>query len=186
VILEPVIPFTAKKIQQMINIPETNNRNRWDNSGEFSLPPEHQLNKPEILFEKIEDDIIQNEIDKLKEPAAPMEEVKTDDDLITYDDFSKIDLRIAEVLEAERIPKTDKLMKLQIKIGKENRQIVAGIAEHYEIEQIIGKRIIVVANLESTKIRNENSNGMLLAAKENGQLTLLTTFDDIESGAKIS
>ena len=90
------------------------------------------------------------------------------------------------MIKAERIPKTDKLMKIQIKIGNENRQIVAGIAEHYEIDQIIGKRIIVVANLESTKIRNEVSNGMLLAAKDNGQLTLLTTINDIESGAKIS
>jgi len=186
VILEPVIPFTAKKIQQMINMPETNDNNRWDNSGEFSLPPGHQLNKPEILFEKIEDDIIQKEIEKLKGPAMPVEDVKTDENLITYDDFSKIDLRIAEIVEAERIPKTDKLMKLQIKIGNETRQIVAGIAEHYEIDQVVGKRIVVVANLASTKIRNEISNGMLLAAKDNGQLTLLTTIDDIDTGAKIS
>jgi len=77
-------------------------------------------------------------------------------------------------------------MKLQIKIGNDTRQIVAGIAEHYDIEQIIGKRIVVVANLASTKIRNEISNGMLLAAKDNGQLTLLTTVDDINTGAKIS
>jgi methionyl-tRNA synthetase len=186
VILEPVIPFTAKKIQRMINMPDTNDNNRWDSSGEFSLPPGHRLNKPEILFKKIEDDIIQKEIDKLKGHTTKMEEVKTDENLISYDEFSKVDLRIAEILEAERIPRTDKLMKLQIKIGKEIRQIVAGIADHYDIEQVIGKRIVVVANLASTKIRNEISDGMLLAAKENGQLTLLTTFDDIDSGAKIS
>jgi len=144
------------------------------------------LNKPEILFAKIEDDIIEKEIEKLKGPAKPAEDVQTEKNLITFDEFSKIDLRVAEVVKAERIPKTDKLMKIQIKIGNENRQIVAGIAEYYEIDQIIGKRIIVVANLESTKIRNEISNGMLLTAKDNGQLTLLTTIDDIESGAKIS
>lgn len=186
VILEPVIPFTAEKIKKLINLPDSKEINKWDSSGEFSLPSGHRLNKPEILFAKIEDDIIEKEIEKLKGPAKPAENVQTEENLITFDEFSKIDLRVAEVVKAERIPKTDKLMKIQIKIGKENRQIVAGIAEHYEIDQIIGKRIIVVANLESTKIRNEISNGMLLTANDNGQLTLLTTIDDIESGAKIS
>ena len=186
VILEPVIPFTAEKIKKLINLPDSKEINKWDNSGEFSLPSGHMLNKPEILFAKIEDDIIEKEIEKLKGPAKPAEDVQTEENLITFDEFSKIDLRVAEVVKAERIPKTDKLMKIQIKIGNENRQIVAGIAEHYEIDQIIGKRIIIVANLESTKIRNEISNGMLLTAKDNGQLTLLTTIDDIESGAKIS
>jgi len=186
VILEPVIPFTAEKIKKLINLPDSKEINEWDSSGEFSLPSGHRLNKPEILFAKIEDDIIEKEIEKLKGPAKPAENVQTEENLITFDEFSKIDLRVAEVVKAERIPKTDKLMKIQIKIGKENRQIVAGIAEHYEIDQIIGKRIIVVANLESTKIRNEISNGMLLTANDNGQLTLLTTIDDIESGAKIS
>ena len=186
VILEPVIPFTAEKIKKLINLPDSKEINKWDNSGEFSLPSGHMLNKPEILFTKIEDDIIEKEIEKLKGPAKPAENVQTEENLITFDEFSKIDLRVAEVVKAERIPKTDKLMKIQIKIGNEIRQIVAGIAEHYEIDQIIGKRIIIIANLESTKIRNEISNGMLLAAKDNGQLTLLTTIDDIESGAKIS
>ncbi len=186
VILEPVIPFTAEKIKKLINLPDSKEINEWDSSGEFSLPSGHRLNKPEILFAKIEDDIIEKEIEKLKGPAKPAENVQTEENLITFDEFSKIDLRVAEVVKAERIPKTDKLMKIQIKIGNENRQIVAGIAEHYEIDQIIGKRIIVVANLESTKIRNEISNGMLLTANDNGQLTLLTTIDDIESGAKIS
>jgi methionyl-tRNA synthetase len=186
VIMEPVIPFTAEKIKKLIKVPENRESNKWDKSGIFSIPPGHQINKPEILFEKIEDDIIEKEIEKLKGTSKQENEVQTDKNQITFDDFSKIDLRVAEVLKAERIPKTDKLMKLQIKIGKDTRQIVAGIAEHYEINQIVGKRIVVVANLESTKIRNEISNGMLLAAKGNGQLTLLTTIDDIESGAVIN
>jgi len=186
VIFEPVIPFTTDKIKRLINLPESGDINEWDDSGEFSILSGHRLNKPEILFEKIEDEIIEKEIEKLKGPTKPAEDVKTEENLITYNEFSKIDLRVAEVVKAERIPKTDKLMKLQIKIGDETRQIVAGIAEHYEIEQIIGKRIVVVANLEPTKIRNEISNGMLLAAKDDGKLTLLTTIDDINSGANIS
>jgi methionyl-tRNA synthetase len=186
VILEPVIPFTTAKIKKLINLTDNKDVNQWDTSGELSIPSGHMLNKPEILFEKIEDDIIDKEIEKLKSSSQPAEKDQIEEHLITFDQFSEIDLRIAEVIEAEKIPKTDKLMKIQIKIGKETRQIVAGIAEHYEVDQIIGKQIVVVANLESTKIRNEVSNGMLLAAKDNGKLTLLTTIDDIESGAKIS
>jgi len=186
VILEPIIPFTTEKIKEMINNPENPEFNRWDNCGEFSMSAGHQLNNPEILFEKIEDNIIEKEIEKLKGPPIPEEQVEKENDLITLDEFNKIDLRVAKVIEAEKIPKTDKLMKLQIKIGNDIRQIIAGIAEHYKIDQIVGKSIIVVANLESTKIRNEISNGMLLAAKDNDQLTLLTTVDDISPGAKIS
>jgi len=186
VILEPVIPFTTKKIQGMINLPQNRDQNYWDNCGEFSFSAGHQLNKPEILFEKIDDEIILKEIEKLKGPEISGELSKKEDIQITYDEFSKIDLRVAEVIDAKRVPKTDKLLKLQIRIGNEIRQIVAGIAEHYEIDQIIGKKIVVVVNLESTTIRNEQSNGMLLAAKENDKLTLITIDDDIAAGAKIS
>jgi methionyl-tRNA synthetase len=113
VILEPVIPFTAEKIKKLINLPDSKEINEWDSSGEFSLPSGHRLNKPEILFAKIEDDIIEKEIEKLKGPAKPAENVQTEENLITFDEFSKIDLRVAEVVKAERIPKTDKLMKIQ-------------------------------------------------------------------------
>jgi methionyl-tRNA synthetase len=186
VVLAPIIPFTAEKMRNLINLEQNVNSNNWDSCGEFSIPAGHLLNKPEILFEKIEDDVIEKEIEKLKGSAAQKKADDSEEELITFDQFSKIDLRVAKIIEAERIPKTDKLMKLQIKIGEETRQIVAGIAEHYEVDQIIGKQIIVVANLEPTKIRNEISNGMLLAAKDDGQLTLLTTFDEIQTGAKIS
>ena len=186
VILKPVIPFTAEKIQHIINAQDNNKLNVWESSGEFSMSAGHRLNNPEILFKKIEDDVIEKEIEKLKGPVKPTKENHIEKDHITFDEFCKIDLRIAKVIEAERIPKTDKLMKLQIKIGEETRQIVAGIAKHYEIDQIVGKQIVVVANLESTKIRNEVSNGMLLAAKDKDQLTLLTTIDEIEPGSKIS
>jgi methionyl-tRNA synthetase len=186
VILEPIIPFTAAKMKQLLNLEESKDLNQWDNSGEFALSGGHLLNKPEILFQKIEDDIIEKEIEKLKGPSQSVKTDQKKEDLITFDQFSKIDLRVAEVIKAERIPKTDKLMKIQIKIGEEERQIVAGIAEHYDIDQIIGKQIIIVANLEPTTIRNEVSKGMLLAAKDDGKLTLLTTAEEIQSGAKIN
>ena len=186
VILEPVIPFTSKKIQELINFPPCHDANCWDNCGEFALPVGHQINRPEILFEKIEDDVILKEIEKLKGPLNQADEAEAVENHISYDEFSKIDLRVGEVIKAEKILKTDKLMKLQVKIGEEIRQIVAGIAEHYTVDQIVGKKIVVVANLEPIKIRNENSNGMLLAAQDDNQLTLVTTFDDIATGAKIS
>jgi len=186
VILEPVIPFTAAKMKKLINLEVNMDLIQWDQAGKFSIQAGHKISKPDILFNKIEDEIIEKEIDKLKGSLKSVEVDQAEKELITYDQFSKIDLRVAEVIEAERIPKTDKLMKLQIKIGDESRQIVAGIAEYYDIEQVKGKQIIVVANLEPTKIRNEESNGMLLAAKDDGKLTLLTTVDGIKSGAKIS
>ena len=107
---------------------------------------------------------------------------------IKYEDFSKIELRVAKVLEAERVEKADKLLKLKIELGEEQRQIVAGIAKHYDPEQLIGKSIIVVANLEPARIRGVESNGMLLAAstEDKGQLTLLTVDSEIKSGVKIN
>jgi methionyl-tRNA synthetase len=186
VILNPVIPFTANRMQHLLNLKDSEDTNQWDHAGEFSISSGHRLNKPEILFEKIEDDIIEREIKKLKDSPQEEESNQNEENLITYDQFSKIDLRVAEIVEAERIPKTDKLMKIKIKMGSEIRQIVAGIAQHYEKEQIIGKKIVVVANLEPTKIRNEISDGMLLAAKDDGHLVLLTTIDEINTGAKIS
>lgn len=186
VILEPVIPFAAAKIKKLLNLEESKNNNLWDSAGELIFAEGHKLQKTEILFEKIEDDVIEKEIAKLKKPSQPEKTKQKWEELITLDQFSKIDLRVAEVIEAEKIPKTDKLMKLRIKIGEDVRQIVAGIAEHYDADQIKGKQIIVVANLEPTKIRNEVSDGMLLAAKDNGKLTLLTTAEEIQPGAKIS
>ncbi len=107
-------------------------------------------------------------------------------DLIEFSDFSRIQLRIAEVLKAERIPETDKLLRLQIDVGGTSRQIVAGIAQHYRPEELIGRKIVVVANLKPAKLRGELSEGMLLAAKTDGKLVLLTVDGDVVSGANVS
>jgi methionyl-tRNA synthetase len=108
------------------------------------------------------------------------------DNLIAIDDVAKVQLRVAEVIEAEKVPDADKLLKLQIEIGQEKRQIVAGIAEYYQPDQLIGKKIIVITNLKPATLRGIESNGMLLAAKKKKTLTLLTVDLDIPSGAKIS
>ena len=105
--------------------------------------------------------------------------------MINYDEFSKLDLRVAEILDVKDHPNADKLYVLQIKVGEEEKQIVAGIRKHYEKNELIGKKIIIVNNLEPVKLRGEESNGMLLAASDEDNVVLLTVDKDIESGSKI-
>ena len=109
------------------------------------------------------------------------------DDRISIDDFAKVELKTAEVLEVEKVEGADKLLKLQIKVGEENRQIVAGIAEHYSPEELVGKKIVVVANLKPAVIRGVESNGMLLAVSTKDSDILVAPEDtDVPSGLRIS
>ena len=109
------------------------------------------------------------------------------DDRISIDDFAKVELKTAEVLEVEKVEGADKLLKLQIKVGEENRRIVAGIAEHYSPEELVGKKIVVVANLKPAVIRGVESNGMLLAVSTKDSVILVTPEDtDVPSGLRIS
>ena len=107
--------------------------------------------------------------------------------MIDYDDFAKLDLRVARVLAAEKVENADKLLKLTIKVGSEERTLVAGIAKFYSVEEVVGKRIVIVANLEPRKLKGIESQGMLLAAssEEKGELVLLTVDRDIVEGAKV-
>jgi methionyl-tRNA synthetase len=114
------------------------------------------------------------------------EKEDTEHKYISIDDFKKIDLKIAEILEAEKIPKTDKLVKLHVQLENEERQIVAGIAQSYELEDLIGRQVVIVTNLEPVSIRGEISNGMLLAANDGNKLSLISPFEKIKNGAKIS
>lgn len=115
-------------------------------------------------------------------PAAKTEEIKPE---ITIDDFGKLDLRVAQIVAAERVPKTDKLMKLQVKIGEEERTIVSGIAQHYEAEQLIGRNVIVIANLKPAKLRGIESRGMLLAASDGNGNLVLADAPGIASGSRV-
>ena len=115
-------------------------------------------------------------------PAVKTEEIKPE---ITIDDFGKLDLRVAQIVAAERVPKTDKLMKLQVKIGEEERTIVSGIAQHYEAEQLIGRNVIVIANLKPAKLRGIESRGMLLAASDGNGNLVLADAPGIASGSRV-
>ncbi|MEW5995321.1 MAG: methionine--tRNA ligase subunit beta, partial [Candidatus Zixiibacteriota bacterium] len=116
----------------------------------------------------------------------PQETKRTDGVLLDIKDFARVDLRVAEVLQAEQVSGADKLLKLQIDVGDEKRQIVAGIGGHYAAETLVGRKIIVVANLKPTRIRGIESNGMLLAATAGKKLVLLTPDGDLPAGAKVS
>ena len=187
ILAEPVIPNSARKVWKILNISSNPN---WDEAGKLKLQAGQVINQPEILFTKIEDNAIDAEIERLQKIQVNLKgmqkPVLETEPLINFDLFKKIDLRVAKVLEAEAVKKSDKLLKLQIELGNTKRQIIAGIAQHYKPEDLIGKKIIVVANLEPATIRGNQSEGMLLAALDDNKLTLLTILDDIPSGAKIS
>jgi len=190
VLMEPVLPFSTRKFLKMLNLTTHFENHHWDEAGRADVPVGHQLNKPKILFKKMEDDVIQPELDKLKSITEqkiqqPEEQVMTEN--ISFDQFNKIDLRVAKVIEAEKVEKANKLLKMKIDLGNEQRIIVAGIALNYKPEEIVGKQIVVVVNLEPAKIRGIESNGMLLAAvDENDYLSLIVPEKEMPNGTKIS
>ncbi|WP_044281177.1 methionine--tRNA ligase [Caldithrix abyssi] len=183
VLSEPLLPFTARKIWKILNMGQ---EHQWDEINKNRLPEGHLLNKPEILFKKIEDEVIEAEIKKLQ-AALENNAQMVPEEKIDYQTFQKVKLRVAKILEAEAIPKSKKLLKLQVDLGDEKRQIVAGIAEHYRPEALIGKKVIVVANLQPAKLFGVESNGMLLAASADGKLSLITVMDDdLPAGSTVS
>lgn len=187
IIFAPIVPFTSKKIFNSLNIEfhtgEPNfgipSQDVWSGAISFHLPEGRDIQKPEILFPIVEDRIIAAQIAKLGKSPEQIEE-ESRKNIISYDDFARIQLRTAKVLEAERVKKSRKLIQLKIDIGTERRQIVAGIGEHYLPEELIGKTIVVVVNLEPVKLMGVESQGMLLAASsEDGKhLSILSISDD--------
>jgi methionyl-tRNA synthetase len=176
-LLSPVVPFSSKKIFKMLNADIVN----WFDSGKDNLKEGHRLNKPELLFTKIEDEVIAKQKESLL-----AEEPKPADEVITYDDFMKTHLKVAEVIDAERVPKSEKLLKLKVKLGNEEKQIIAGIAKDYSPEDIKGKKVIVVANLKPAKLMGMESQGMVLAIEnEEGKLQVLSVDNSVKSGSRV-
>jgi methionyl-tRNA synthetase len=185
---EPFLPFTAKKLRGMLALPEGL---AWDKINENLLRGGHQIGQAELLFDKIEDEAVAAQLEKLhasREAAKPKTTLMPAKDAISYDDFVKMDIRIGKVLEAEVVPKTDKLLKLTVDTGLDTRTVVSGIALHYTPEQMVGKRVSILVNLEPRKIRGIESKGMILMAEDaEGKLSLVTT-DDAEKmpGSSVS
>jgi len=176
----PVIPFSSEKLFKLLNKKPV----EWKESGKSFLKEGHQINSAEILFPKIEDEVIEEQISKLGNTNT--ENVKVVDELISYDDFMKTKLKVAEILSAEKIAKSKKLMKLKVMLDDGERQVVAGIAEHYNPEELVGKKVIVVANLQPAKLMGEESNGMILAVdKEAGGLQVVTLDNSVKNGTRV-
>ena len=178
-LFEPVIPFFSDKLFKMLNSKLTN----WDKCGEEKLLGGHKLNEAKILFPQIDDSLIEEQINKLGKNTME----SNLNNLISYEDFMKTELKIAEVIEAEKIKKSKKLLKLKIKLGDEIRQVIAGIALSYDPEDVLGKKIVIVANLQPAKLMGEESKGMLLAVEnENGKLEVLSVDNSVKSGTRVS
>lgn len=169
----PIVPDTASKIWNMLGFKTSLETVNWKVALAEDLEPGIVLQKPVILFEKIEDDVVKAEMEKL---GSEGEEIKTYDDLkesIEYGDFTKLDLRVAKIVSAENVPKSKKLLKLSVDLGFETRTIVSGIAEHYtDPKELEGRSVIIVANLKPAKLMGIESQGMILAAGDGGILEL--------------
>ncbi|MFZ1520436.1 MAG: methionine--tRNA ligase [Ignavibacteriaceae bacterium] len=177
-LFSPVLPFSTEKLFVMLNAKPVD----WKDCGKSQLKEGHQLNQSEILFPKIEDEKIEAEVNKLPKPEAEKEKVE----LITYDDFMKIQLRTAEVIEAEKVPKSEKLLKLKVRLDNEERQVIAGIAKNYEPENLIGKKVVIVANLQPAKLMGLESRGMILAVEtKDGSLEVLNVPESVNNGTRV-
>ena len=183
IVLQPFLNKTARSLSKFLNF----SSNNWSDAGRADLLDSgHQINQPEILFEKIDDAFVEAEVELLKN-ANPLEEsnVAPQKPEITFDDFAKLDIRTATILEAERVPKADKLLKLLVDTGVDKRTILSGIAEHFAPEDIIGQRVIVLINLAPRKIRGIESQGMILMAGTDDKLSFIQGIDDLGSGIEV-
>ncbi|NWF50531.1 MAG: methionine--tRNA ligase [Ignavibacteriaceae bacterium] len=178
-LFSPALPFSTEKLFKMLNAKPV----RWDESGKPQLKAGHQLNPAEILFPKIEDEKIQLQIDKLDDSTAKQ---TTESQLVSYEDFMKIELRVAEVIEAEKVSKSEKLLKLKIKIDDTERQVVAGIARSYNPADLVGKKVVIVANLQPAKLMGLESQGMILACDNTeGGLFVINVPENVKSGTRV-
>jgi len=189
---EPFLPFTANKLRHILNI-DAKNWNDVSISESVSLVEAgHQINASELLFEKIEDEAIQKQLDKLIATKSINEQenkvLAPQKDPITFDDFVNMDIRIGTILEAEKVPKTKKLLQLKVDVGIDKRTIVSGIAESFTPEDIIGEQVCVLINLEPRKIRGIESQGMILMTEtKEGKLSFLAPdTEDISNGEAVS
>ena len=146
----------------------------------------HQINKPQILFKKIEDAQIDEQITKLKEASKKPSKFPPMKDEITFDEFMKMDIRVGTITAAEKVEKADKLLKLTVDTGIDTRTVVSGIAEHYNAEDIVGQKVSVLLNLAPRKIRGVESQGMILMAETaEGELAFVSPTKDLEAGNTI-
>lgn len=187
ILMEPFIQFSAKKLQQMLNLKPI----KWYQAGSCSLLEiGHRINTPELLFERIEDNDIQKQLDKLeaskKVNTINNAKVEPQKKNIIFEDFSAMDIRVGTIIAAEKVAKTKKLLKLTIDTGIDKRTIVSGIAEYYSPEDIIGKQVSVLVNLAPKNLKGIESQGMILMAENaDGELSFVSTEKQFKNGSTI-
>ena len=183
VLISPFMPNTPALIWTQLGM-DHGQGTGWEDIKEFGkLPTGMKVRKGEIIFPRIEQDRPQRQNTKEEEGEAKVEEK-----FISIDDFAKVDLRVATVLECEKVEKSKKLLKLKLDLGEETRQVVSGISEFYSPEDLVGKQVVIVANLKPAKLMGIESQGMILAASTPGdeELTVVTLLERIANGSKIT
>jgi methionyl-tRNA synthetase len=185
--INPVMPFTSEKLMNWLHM--KGDEIKWQNLGNYKLiPAGRQLEKPSLLFEKVEDETVEQQKDKLKKARAEAMQTKSDypeiREEISFEDFMKPDIRVGTIVKAETMKNADKLLKLTVDIGVETRTIVSGIAQHFRLNQLPGQQVCVVANLAPKELMGVESNGMILMAEEDdGSLKFVET--DAATGSPI-
>jgi methionyl-tRNA synthetase len=192
VLLSPFMPNTPAKVWAQLGLTEHLDVQNWDSILSWGKTPVGvKINRGEPIFPRIEEEKenIAAPAEEKKVTAENKNQAQAEDkeavNLIEIEDFAKVDLRVAEVIAAKKVEKADKLLELRVRLGEEERTVVAGIALHYAPEELVGKKIILVANLRPAKLRGITSQGMILAASQDGKLGVLTLDRDIPSGAKV-
>jgi len=190
IISEPFLPFTSAKLKKILAV---DNNLSWENVTEKTvlLPPDHQIEKAQLLFSKIEDKTIEAQIEKLQATKIANEQankvMSPQKDTINFDDFTKLDIRIGTVLEAEKVAKTKKLLKLKVDVGIDTRIIVSGIAESFSPKDIIGQQVTVLVNLAPRKIKGIESQGMILMTDSiAGKLAFVEPEKEVKNGQEVS
>ena len=184
---EPFLPFSSKKLRGMLNMEDF----EWNQLGRTDLlAAGHQLGKPELLFEKIEDEVIEAQVQKLLDTKKANEEANYKANPIraniAFEDFEKLDIRVGTVLECTKVPKADKLLCFKIADGLENRTIVSGIAKYYKPEDLVGKQVCFIANLPPRKLKGIESQGMILSAMDyDGSLSVATVERPVKPGSEV-
>jgi methionine--tRNA ligase len=189
VAIEPFLPFTAEKIRRMLAVESLG----WERLGKAELlPAGHRIGEPELLFEKIEDEAVEAQLRKLSETKAAnaaaesKQQADPQKDTISFEDFQRMDIRVSTILEAQRVAKTKKLLRLTVDTGIDRREIVSGIAEHYAPEELVGKQVLVLVNLAPRELKGILSQGMILMAEDaSGKLRLLQPDETTANGAVV-
>ncbi|HZH73708.1 MAG TPA: methionine--tRNA ligase [Mariniphaga sp.] len=187
IILEPFLPYSMEKLRGFLNIEKL----VWENLGSSEIVVAgHTINQPELLFEKIEDAVIEEQLQKLekikKANKASSAKAKPSKDSIEFDDFGKMDIRVGTILEAEKVPKTKKLLKLKIDTGIDKRIVVSGIAEYYDPKELIGKQVSILVNLEPKKLKGIESQEMILCAENaDGTLSIVSPDQAVKNGSEV-